>query len=30
VMFNFITGNPRLNMDGLKAFAAFMGMLFMV
>jgi hypothetical protein len=30
VIFNFITGNPRLNMDGVKAFSAFMGMLLMV
>lgn len=27
---NFITGNPRLNVDGLKAFGSFLGMIIMV
>jgi hypothetical protein len=27
---NFITNNPRLNVDGLKAFASFVGMILMV
>lgn len=27
---NFITNNPRLNLDGLKAFASFLGMILMV
>ena len=30
IFFTFITNNPRLNMEGLKAFASFLGMLLQV